>query len=455
MALQAINPATGNVVNEYEEMNAGQLRDRIKAADESYESWRRTGMARRVACLREAGLILADRKDAYAKLMALEMGKPIRDGRAEVDKCAWLCRYVAETAVQTLAPEMIKTDARNSFVSFQPIGVVLGVMPWNYPFWQVFRFAAPAMMAGNAVLLKHASSVPGTSLAIETVMHKAGFPQSLYQTLLISSEKIGSVIDHPAVKAVTLTGSKKAGQAVAAQAGGLVKKTVLELGGSDPYLILEDADLDLAVEACAAGRLLNSGQSCIAAKRLIVVQPVKKNFEDRLVERMRSVRTGDPLDEETQVGPMARNDLREALHDQVQESIDKGARCLLGGKIPEGKGFFYPPTVLTDVHRGMPAFDQETFGPVAAVVPAEDESEAVRLANDTDFGLGAAVFTRDLARGERLATERLEAGNCFVNTFVKSDPRLPFGGIKESGYGRELSHYGFKEFVNIKTVYID
>ncbi|MGA6926802.1 MAG: NAD-dependent succinate-semialdehyde dehydrogenase [Desulfosarcina sp.] len=455
MTLQTINPTTGKVVNQYDAMNARQLQERIQAAQSAYQEWRRSDMSRRVACLREAGLILANNKEQYAKLMALEMGKPIRDGRAEIDKCALLCRFVAETAAQTLAPEIVQTEARKSFVSFQPVGLILGIMPWNYPFWQVFRFAAPAMMAGNAILLKHASGVTGSSLAIEQLMHQAGFPRPLFHTLLVSGQNVQPIIDHPAVKAVTLTGSKTAGQAVAAQAGKWVKKTVLELGGSDPYLILEDADLDLTVEACTDGRLLNSGQSCIAAKRFIVVQAVKKEFEERLVEKMKTVRMGDPLDENTRIGPMARGDLRDTLHRQVRESIDKGADCRLGGTIPKGKGFFYPPTVLTGVHRGMPAFDQETFGPVAAIVSAADESEAIRLANDTDFGLGAAVFTRDLVRGERIAAEWLEAGNCFVNAFVKSDPRLPFGGIKESGYGRELSHYGFKEFVNIKTVYVE
>ncbi|MFO7713630.1 NAD-dependent succinate-semialdehyde dehydrogenase [Desulfosarcina sp.] len=454
MTIDVLNPTTGDVVNRYEAMDAQTIDERIDAAGSAYAAWRQIKMDERGAYLRDAAALLEKNQKRYAGLMALEMGKPIRDARAEIEKCAWLCRQVAESAAQMLAPEIVKTDAQKSFVTFPPLGVVLGVMPWNYPFWQVFRFAAPTLMAGNAVLLKHASNVPGCSLAIEAVMHEAGFPPTLFQALLISSKQVQAVVDHPSVKAVALTGSNAAGQAVAARAGRRIKKTVLELGGSDPYLILADADLDLAADACAVGRLLNAGQSCIAAKRLIVVEAVREAFEQRLVEKMKSVRMGDPMDEETEIGPLARSDLRDTLHRQVRESIDAGARLLLGGEIPGGRGFFYPPTILTDVRSGMPAFDEETFGPVAAVISAADEQEAILLANQTDFGLGAVVFTRDVKRGEQIAAERLEAGNCFVNAFVKSDPRLPFGGIKQSGYGRELSHYGIKEFVNIKTVYV-
>jgi succinate-semialdehyde dehydrogenase/glutarate-semialdehyde dehydrogenase len=454
MTIDVLNPATGEVVNRYEPMDAKTIEERIDAAGSAHEVWRQTTIDEREVYLRNAATILEKNKDRYAGLMALEMGKPIRDGRAEIEKCAWLCRHVAKSAAQILASEIVQTDAQKSFVAFLPLGVVLGVMPWNYPFWQLFRFAAPSLMAGNAVLLKHASNVPGCSLAIQAVMHEAGFPPTLFQSFLISSEQVVPVIDHPLVKAVALTGSTAAGQAVAARAGRRIKKTVLELGGSDPYLILADANLDLAVDACVAGRLLNSGQSCIAAKRLIVVEAVREAFEQRLVEKMGMVRMGDPMDEETEIGPLARDDLRDTLHRQVQESLDSGARCLLGGNLPDGKGFFYPPTILTDGRPGMPAFDEETFGPVAVVIAAADEQEAILLANQTHFGLGAAVFTSDVKRGEKIATERLEAGNCFVNAFVKSDPRLPFGGIKQSGYGRELSHYGIKEFVNIKTVYV-
>lgn len=454
MVLQVVNPATGETVTDFDEMDGQTVRHRIRQADDAFRQWRRTDIAERATLFREASVILESEKANFASLMALEMGKPIRDGRAEIDKCAWVCRHFAEKAPEMLANEVVPASAGKNYVTFQPLGVVLAIMPWNYPFWQVFRFAAPALMAGNAALLKHASNVPGCALAIETVFHKAGFPGPLFQTLLISSEKVPRVIEDPLVSAVTLTGSNRAGRAVAAIAGRHLKKTVLELGGSDPYLILEDADMDLAVAACASSRLLNSGQSCIAAKRFIVVEAVRKEFEERLVRKMRQVRMGDPFDEKTEIGPLARSDLRDALHDQVKRSIEQGARCLLGGKIPVMQGFYYPPTVLTDVRKGMPVFDEETFGPVSTIISAANDAAAVKLANDTDFGLGAAVFTRDIAHAERIAAEELDAGNCFVNAFVKSDPRLPFGGIKASGYGRELSHYGIKEFVNIKTVHL-
>jgi succinate-semialdehyde dehydrogenase/glutarate-semialdehyde dehydrogenase len=327
-------------------------------------------------------------------------------------------------------------------------------MPWNYPFWQVFRLAVPALMAGNGVLLKHASNVPGCAQAIADAFDRAGFPEAIFQHLPVSSGKIEAIIAHPRVAAVSLTGSTAAGRSVAAQAGRHLKKTVLELGGSDPYIVLEDADLDATVEACATSRLLNSGQSCIAAKRFVVLDAVREPFEEKLVNALREKVMGDPLDEKTDIGPQARDDLRDKLHDQVTASIQKGARCLLGGEIPDGPGYFYPPTVLTDVGKGMPVFDEETFGPVAAIVPVPDEATAITVANDSDYGLGAAVFTRDSARGERLAVSEIQAGNCFVNAFVKSDPRLPFGGIRNSGYGRELSHFGIREFVNIKTIWV-
>ncbi|RMI03532.1 MAG: NAD-dependent succinate-semialdehyde dehydrogenase, partial [Calditrichaeota bacterium] len=379
---------------------------------------------------------------------------PIREGRAEAEKCAWVCDYYAEKTEEFLQPEFIPTDAGKSYVTFNPLGVVLAVMPWNFPFWQVFRFAAPALMAGNVAVLKHASNVPGCALAIEEIFREVGFPENVFRTLLVGSPRVEQIIEHPLVKAVTLTGSTPAGRAVARKAGEMLKKTVLELGGSDPYLILEDADLSATVATCVASRLINSGQSCIAAKRFIVVEAIREEFEQQFVELMRTKTMGDPLDEGTDIGPQARHDLRDELHRQVVQSLEKGARCLLGGEIPPGKGAFYPPTVLTDVRPGMPAFDEETFGPVAAIIPVRDEAEAIQVANNSPFGLGAAVFSRDVARAERIAAEELEAGCCFVNAFVKSDPRLPFGGIKESGYGRELSHYGIKEFLNIKTVYI-
>jgi succinate-semialdehyde dehydrogenase / glutarate-semialdehyde dehydrogenase len=454
MALEAVNPANGEKVKTYPEMTHGEVESRIHRAGQAFADWKTRAFSERAELIKKAAGVLRDKAVEFARLMALEMGKPVRDGRSEIEKCAWVCDHYAEEAESILSPEIIATDAGKSYVTFQPLGVVLAVMPWNYPFWQVFRFAAPALMAGNAGILKHSANVPGCALAIEDVFRQAGFPESVFQTLMIGGDRVEKVIENPLVKAVTLTGSKPAGQAVAATAGRMLKKSVLELGGSDPYIILEDADLEAAAAACAASRLLNSGQSCIAAKRFVVVEAVRHSFEALLVDQMRAKKMGDPMMESVEIGPQARFDLRDDLHRQVRQSVEKGARCLLGGKLPDGPGAFYPPTVLTDVHKGMPAYDEETFGPVAAVIGVKDEKEAIRVANDTVFGLGAAVFTRDIARGERIAATALDAGSCFVNAFVKSDPRLPFGGIKESGYGRELSHYGIKEFVNIKSVYI-
>jgi succinate-semialdehyde dehydrogenase/glutarate-semialdehyde dehydrogenase len=435
-------------------MSDAEVSNIIRQAHQAFLHWRTIDFATRADCMRRAAQLLRDRAAEYSRLMAQEMGKPVAAGRAEAEKCAWVCDYYADNAATFLQNELVETDARKSFVIFQPLGVVLAVMPWNFPFWQVFRFAAPALMAGNVGVLKHASNVFGCAQAIEDILRQAGFPDNVFSSLLVGSKQVDAIIEQPLIQAVTLTGSTGAGQAVAKKAASLIKKTVLELGGSDAYLILEDADLELAAQTCAASRLINSGQSCIAAKRFVVVEQVRDGFEQLFVERMAAARMGDPLQEETEVGPQARHDLRDDLHRQVRRSIEQGARCLLGGAIPEGQGAFYPPTVLTDVTKGMPAYDEEMFGPVAAIIPVKDEAEAIRVANDSVFGLGAAVFTRDAARGERIAATQLEAGSCFVNSLVKSDPRLPFGGIKESGYGRELSHYGIKEFVNIKTVYI-
>jgi succinate-semialdehyde dehydrogenase/glutarate-semialdehyde dehydrogenase len=454
MTIRAINPTTGETIKTYTEMAPAKVAHTITQAHDAFLSWKQTSMAERAQRMHQAAKLLRDQAPAYALLMAQEMGKPVKDGRAEVEKCAWVCDFYAEQAAQFLRPEVVETEASKSFVTFQPLGVVLAVMPWNFPFWQVFRFAAPALMAGNAGVLKHASNVPGCALAIAEVFRQAGFPEHLFETLLIGSAQVDAVIEHPLVTAVTLTGSTPAGQAVASKAGALVKKTVLELGGSDPYIISADADVEASVRTCVASRLINSGQSCIAAKRFIVVESIQKQVEACFVAEMQAVCMGDPLDAETTVGPLARHDLRDDLHQQVQASIAKGAHCLLGGTIPEGPGAFYPPTVLTHVSKGMPAYDEELFGPVAAIIAVPDEAEAIHVANDSIFGLGAAVFTQDKARGERLAAQELEAGCCFVNTFVRSDPRLPFGGVKASGYGRELSHYGIKEFVNIKTVYV-
>lgn len=454
MPLVAQNPTTGEIIATYEETSPDAVESAILSAHQAHRDWKRTPFARRAETMHNAATLLRERARRYAELMALEMGKPIRGGIAEVEKCAWVCEYYAEHAEAFLADQEVKTDASRSFVTFEPLGVILAVMPWNFPFWQVFRFAAPALMAGNAGLLKHASNVPGCALAIEEVLRDAGFPEGLFRTLLVPGKGVEPIVRHPLVRGVTLTGSTPAGRVVARTAGEVLKKTVLELGGSDPYIILADADLESAARTCAAARLVNSGQSCIAAKRFVVVEEVREAFEERFVAAMAEAKMGDPLEEDTVVGPQARTDLRDELHDQVTRSVALGARCLLGGRIPPGLGAFYPPTVLTDVGPGMPAYEEELFGPVAAVIPVRDEEEAIRVANDTVFGLGAAVFTGDVERGTRIAREELEAGLCFVNAFVRSDPRLPFGGIKDSGYGRELSPFGIVEFVNIKTVWV-
>ena len=454
MAIESINPATGETLKTYAETSRAQVDDIIGKTHEAFLAWRRTSFEERARRMRGAARILRKNAEAYARLMAQEMGKPVRDGIGEAQKCALACEFYADNAEKFLAREPVKTEARESFVTFNPIGVVLAVMPWNFPFWQVFRFAAPALMAGNAAVLKHASNVPGCALAIEEIFREADFPENLFRTLMIGSGQVEPVIEHALVRAVTLTGSGPAGRKVASKAAAMLKKSVLELGGSDPYLVLEDADLDLAATVCTKGRLVNSGQSCIAAKRFIVVDEVRREFEKRFVEKMKAAKVGDPLSPETEVGPLARQDLREALHRQVTESLRKGARCLLGGKIPEGAGAYYPPTVLTDVSAGMPAYEEELFGPVAAVIAVKNEAEAIATANDSVFGLAGAVITRDIARGERIAAELIESGCVFVNESVRSDPRLPFGGVKESGYGRELPEYGIKEFVNIKTVYV-
>jgi succinate-semialdehyde dehydrogenase/glutarate-semialdehyde dehydrogenase len=453
MPLDAVNPATGETIKTYDEMTPRQAAAAVEEAHAAWKSWRTTSFSERARPMKRAAGILRERKEELARLMALEMGKPFKQGIAEAEKCALGCDYYAEHAEAHLAPEIVKTEATKSYVAFEPLGVVLAVMPWNFPFWQVFRFAAPALMAGNTGVLKHASNVPGCAMAIEDVFVQAGFPKGVFRTLLIGSRQVKAVIEHSLVRAVTLTGSTPAGKAVAAQAGAALKKTVLELGGSDPYIILEDADLDHAVNTCATSRLINSGQSCVNAKRFIVLEPLVAAFTEKLVAAMKARRMGDPLAEDTDIGPQARPDLRDELHKQVIDSVAKGARLLLGGEIPLGNGSFYPPTVLAGVRPGMPAYEEELFGPVASIFAARDEADAVRIANDSIFGLGAAVFTRDVARGERVARE-LEAGCTFVNTLVASDPRLPFGGIKESGYGRELGTYGIKEFVNLKTVYV-
>lgn len=454
MTQVSINPATGEHIAAYQELTAEAASAIINEVETAWQSWKTTSFAERAVPMRKAAELLRERKEELARLMALEVGKPLAGGRGEVDKCAWVCEFYADKAEAFLQPINIEAGATKSYVAFSPLGPVFAIMPWNFPLWQVFRFAAPALMAGNAGVLKHAANVQGSALAIEKIFTDAGFPPNLFRNLTVDNEGAARVIEHPAIKAVTLTGSTKAGKSVAAKAGEMLKKTVLELGGSDPYLIFADADLEAAASACATSRLINSGQSCIAAKRFIVVESVRERFEALFVDNMRKAVLGDPLDEKTTLGPQARLDLRESLDAQVRDSISKGARCLLGGTVPDGPGAYYPATVLTDVKPGMPAYDEELFGPVASVISAKDEADAIRIANDSIYGLGAAIFSRDVDRAEKLAAESLEAGCCFVNAFVASDPRLPFGGIKESGYGRELADFGIREFVNIKTVYV-
>ena len=454
MPLLSVNPENGEQLaayGEHEPAEVGRILDESAAA---FRAGRETSFAARAAWLARAAALLEERQHDLARLMALEMGKPLAQGRAEALKCASACRYYAAEAERALHPEPVATDAARSLVVYRPLGVVLAVMPWNFPLWQVFRFAAPALMAGNAGLLKHSSNVTGCALAIEELLHAAGVPRGLFRTLRLSSPRVAQLIASPQVAAVTLTGSTPAGRAVAAAAGQALKKTVLELGGSDPYVVLADADLEAAAEACAVARLVNSGQSCIAGKRFVVVAEVAERFERLFAERLAARRLGSALEEGVDVGPQARLDLRDELHGQVERSLARGARLVMGGRRPAGPGAFYPATLLAGVAPGMAAFDEETFGPVAALTVARDEAEALALANRSAFGLGAAVFTGDAARGERLAADALEAGSCFVNTFVRSDPRLPFGGIKESGYGRELGPWGLREFVNVKTVYV-
>ena len=452
--LNSINPANLQIIKTYSRMSPSEVSEIIDLTNNAFEEWRQTSFSLRSELMMKAANVLRAKKEEYSRLMTLEMGKPIAQSRAEVDKCAWVCEYYAENAEKFLSDELIATDASKSFVTFQPLGIVLAVMPWNFPLWQVFRFAAPGLMAGNAGILKHASNVSGCALAIEEVFREAGFPQNLFRTILLPSSQMEDVIKNDKIKAVTLTGSVPAGKAVAKTAGSVLKKTVMELGGSDPYVILEDADLEMAADTCVTARLINGGQSCIAAKRFIIVEKVYNEFEKLFVEKMKSKKMGYPFDESNYIGPQASIPLRDELHQQVEKSIELGAKLLLGGKIPEMKGAWYPPTVLTSVKKGMPAYDEELFGPVAALIKAKDEEEAIRIANDSIFGLGASVFTRDLKKGEMIAKEKIQAGCCFVNAFVKSDPRLPFGGIKESGYGRELSSFGIREFVNIKTVFV-
>lgn len=453
MAIESISPMTGQVLERFTDYSPAQVARIIEQVQEAWPAWKRTSIESRSERMRALADELRRDQQRLACMMAEEMGKPILEGRAEIDKCAWVCEHYADHAGEYLTPQDVSSDAGRSQVAFRPLGAILAVMPWNFPFWQVFRFAAPALMAGNVGLLKHASNVPRCALAIEKLFERAGFPPQVFRTLLIGSGQVDDVIAHPVVKAVTLTGSDLAGRKVAAKAGAMLKKSVLELGGSDPFIVMPDADLEEAAAQGARSRCLNSGQSCIAAKRFIVFDEVYDKFLDLLRQAMAALDVGDPMLETTQVGPMARGDLRDELHAQVQESIDAGAKLILGGKPLPQAGYYYPPTILADAAPGMPAYDQEMFGPAAAVIRVADEAEALAAANDTAFGLGASIWSGDSCRAEMLA-EEIEAGAVFVNGMVKSDPRLPFGGIKESGYGRELADYGIREFVNIQTVWV-
>lgn len=450
--MKSVNPATGETIATYEEHSDEEVAELIGRAHKAFGDWRNATYEQRGDLLRKAAEVMESRKEELARLMASEMGKPITGGRAEVDKCAWVCRYYADNGADFLADTPIEADKSKSYVHYEPLGTILAVMPWNFPLWQVIRFAAPALMAGNTCVLKHASNVTGSALAIEEIFAEAGLPDGSLVTLVIPGSRVEGVIEDPRIAAVTLTGSDPAGRAVASTAGQMLKKVVLELGGSDPSIVLEDADLDLAATACATGRLINSGQSCIAAKRFVVHEGIYDAWLEKFAEKMATTPMGDPMDESTMVGPMARADLRDELADQVKRSIDAGATVHMGNETPEGDGAYFPPTILTNVRPGMPAYSEELFGPVASVIKVSSEEEAIQVANDTDYGLGAAVYTSDLERGERIASRFVDAGSVFVNGFVASDPRLPFGGVKTSGYGRELSELGIKEFVNAKTV---
>ncbi len=453
MSIQTINPANGKIVQTFEQYNSDRVSEIIDLTHAAFLNWRNVAFSAKKGFMNNAATILREKKNEFGKILTLEMGKPISQAIAEVEKCALVCDYYADNAENILSEEIIATDASESFVRFDPIGIVLAVMPWNFPFWQVFRFAAPALMAGNVCLLKHASNVPMNALAIEEIFIQAGFPKNIFRTLLIGSPAVEGVINHPKVKAATLTGSEPAGKKVAESCGKGLKKTVLELGGSDPFIVLEDADIDAAVKTAITARLINNGQSCIAAKRFIVVEKVYDEFEKKFVEMMNNVKVGDPMNSETELGPIAREDLLCELEDQVKRSVQSGAKILCGGKRIDREGFYFEATILANVLPGTPAYEEEIFGPVATLIKAADEDDAIRIANDSPFGLGASLWTSNIEKAKKLAA-RIESGSAFINGMVKSDPRLPFGGIKNSGYGRELSHYGIKEFVNIKTVWI-
>lgn len=450
--LQSVNPFSGAVIAEYSADSDEAVQSKLERSSKALEVWKTTSLEQRADLLRNVAGVLRSEKEKYAWRMSEEMGKPIAQARAEVEKCAWTCEYFAENGAEILKTQSVATEAAYSAVRFEPLGAILTIMPWNFPFWQFFRFAAPNLMVGNVSVLKHAPNVTGCALDIEEIFAEVGAPDGLVVNLFASNEQVADVICDRRIAAVTLTGSVGAGRSVAATAGSALKKCVLELGGSDPFVVLADCDLERTVEQAVLGRTQNNGQSCIAAKRFIVERPVYEQFVERFRERLSGLRQGNPLDEQTQIGPLARQDLRDELHRQVVESVEQGARCLLGGEIPEGAGFMYPPTLLVDVTAEMTAFREETFGPLASVTVAEDVEHAIALANDSEYGLGASLWTT-AERGRALAG-RMQAGYVAVNEIVKSDPRMPFGGIKHSGYGRELSAFGMLEFTNIKACWV-
>ena len=454
MPLASTNPATGRIIQRHREHSASAVEAAVASAHHAFSGWREFSLKDHAAHITRLGETLLRQKATLAALITNEMGKPLKEAIAEIEKCAACCDFYAKHAARFLKPERPPGAPANARVHFEPLGVVLAIMPWNFPFWQFFRAAVPALMAGNTLLLKHASNVSGCALAIEGLFAGARLPSGLMHTLLVSSKKLPVLIADHRIRAVTLTGSTGAGREVAALAGAALKPCVLELGGSDPYVILKDADLDLAAEACAQARLINGGQSCVAGKRFIVVESIRAAFEEKFVSRLAARRCGVPTSATTDLGPLARKDLRDELHRQVTQSVRLGARLLLGGEPLAGPGFYYPVTALADVRPGMPAYEEELFGPVAAIIPVKDEAAAIAAANDTVFGLGAAIFTRNQRHGEMLARERLHAGMVFVNDFVRSDSSLPFGGIKHSGIGRELGAFGIREFVNIKTIWV-
>lgn len=454
MKIQTINPATEQILQEYDCLTEEQAHKKIENSFMAFLSWKRTTITEKKSLMIRLADLLKKKRDELAEYMSLEMGKPITAARSEIEKCSWVCQHYAEDTQFYLAPRIIKTEMKLSKVCYTPLGTIFAIMPWNFPFWQVFRFAAPTIMAGNTAILKHAPISVGTGNLIEQLFREAGFPRNVFQHVVVDNDGAAKIIAHPKIAAVTLTGSERAGSIVASQAGKYLKKSMLELGGSDPYLVLEDANLDTAARCIVNSRLNNSGQVCIAAKRIIALKSIEEELTNKIIQNMSLFKMGDPLNPQTNLGPLARSDLRVTLHEQVEKSIKEGAKLLSGGIIPNGRGFYYPPTLLTQVKPGMTAFDEELFGPVIAISSVDNEAEAILWCNQSQYGLGAAVFTSDLQKGEHIATYEIDAGTCFVNSYVASDPRLPFGGIKNSGYGRELSKEGILEFVNTKTIAI-